>query len=88
MTPYDNGKWSAVYFNVVKQGNLLKFGQNKPLLDILQSTENRTLVEASPADTIWGIGISKKDAKRGMPWHGQNLLGKALMAVREELNLS
>ena len=88
MTPYDNGKWSAVHFDVVKQGNLLKFGQNKPLLDILMSMENRPLVEASPRDTIWGIGISEKDAKRGMPWRGQNLLGKALMAVREELNLS
>ena len=88
VTPYDNDKWSAVRFDVVKQGNLLKFGQNKPLLDILMSTENRPLVEASPSDTIWGIGISEKDAKRGMPWRGQNLLGKALMAVREELNLS
>jgi ribA/ribD-fused uncharacterized protein len=51
------------------------------------NTKNRVLVEASPYDKIWGIGISADDKhiENPLKWNGQNLLGFALMEVREEL---
>jgi ribA/ribD-fused uncharacterized protein len=45
------------------------------------------LVEASPRDRIWGIGMSAghRDASRPSRWRGLNLLGFALMNVRDQL---
>jgi len=67
--------------------NMDKFGSNPYLKDILLSTGNKTIVEASPFDTIWGIGLHWKDDKvlDEKNWNGQNLLGKALMEVRKRL---
>lgn len=62
-----------------------KFSQNEDLLHQLLSTDGSNLVEASPYDRIWGIGINRSDAEKGKKWKGQNLLGIALMEVREEL---
>lgn len=85
VTPYDDARWAAARFGVVRRGNLLKFSQNEALRATLLATRTATLVEAAPNDRIWGIGISVKDALGGRAWNGENLLGKALMEVRDEL---
>ena len=84
---FDSSIWDANKFEIVKKGNYLKFSQNEDLLAFLLSTNNRVLVEASPYDTIWGIGMSANDDNVQYPsqWKGENLLGYALMEVRDSL---
>lgn len=69
------------------RGNLEKFSQNPPLGDFLLATQNRVLVEASPHDRIWGIGLHRDDPRAAEParWLGENRLGFALMEVRSRL---
>ena len=69
------------------EANLAKFSQNEPLKEFILSTGSKILVEASPYDKIWGIGMSASDENVTNPslWQGQNLLGIALMEVRETL---
>ncbi|MBC1374772.1 NADAR family protein [Listeria sp. FSL L7-0091] len=80
--------WMENRFNIVKRGNLAKFSQNKDLKNFLLHTNNRILVEASPLDKVWGIGLASDDkhAENPLHWKGLNLLGFALMAVRDELS--
>ena len=68
-------------------GNWCKFSQNRDLREFLLSTGDSVLVEASPYDNIWGIRLaaSSPEAQDPMKWRGQNLLGFALMEVRDEL---
>lgn len=82
-------RWEQVRFDIVVKANLAKFQQNPDMLETLLETETRTLVEASPRDTIWGIGLSASDADAYEPsrWKGRNLLGKALMEVRALVKL-
>jgi ribA/ribD-fused uncharacterized protein len=85
--PFDKATWEAKAYDIVVRGNRLKFGQNAALRDVLMSTGRDTvLVEASPRDKIWGIGLSADKARRvdASQWRGQNLLGKALTQVRDE----
>tara|TARA_Y100000591_G_C21638812_1_gene596722 strand:- start:181 stop:666 length:486 start_codon:yes stop_codon:yes gene_type:complete len=82
---FDEKKWSNVKESIVYNANYEKFNQNHRLKDVLLSTGNEELCEASPFDTIWGIGLSENDALNGKKWRGKNLLGKALMYVREDL---
>ncbi len=84
---FDNDVWDRQKFTIVYYGNLLKFSQNNELKEFLLSTKNKILVEASPLDSIWGIKLSAKniDSNNPMKWRGQNLLGCALMQVRDEL---
>ena len=84
---YNNKIWNEKKFDIVVNGNMLKFSQNEELKNFLLSTNNKILAEASPYDKIWGIGIGEddKDAYNIDKWKGENLLGKALMKVREEL---
>ena len=82
---FDNKKWDNVKYDLVIEGNGFKFGQNPKLKEMLKATGKAVLVEAAPNDRIWGIGISVKDAKNGRRWNGQNLLGKALMSVRDSM---
>ncbi|WP_298417549.1 NADAR family protein [uncultured Kordia sp.] len=79
--------WNKYKFNSVVEGNYHKFSQHKNLQQFLCNTKNRILVEASPRDRIWGIGMSQNNEKVNNPnlWRGQNLLGFALMEVREQL---
>lgn len=74
-------------FDIVVRGNCAKFTQNEDLRTYLLGTRDRVLVEASPVDRIWGIGLARDDARAEHPeqWRGLNLLGFALMQVREEL---
>lgn len=65
----------------------LQFAQNEYLLEKLLETEGTTLVEASPHDETWGIGLRESDpaAKNKHTWKGRNLLGYILTDVREQL---
>ncbi|MBP2617267.1 NADAR family protein [Chryseobacterium jejuense] len=84
---FDPKVWDEHKYEIVKQGNLLKFSENKKYKDFLLSTGDKILVEASPYDTIWGIGMLETDSRAENPllWNGENLLGFALMEVRDEL---
>lgn len=84
---FSSAVWDKARFEVVVQGNLAKFGQNPPLKQFLLETHPAVLVEASPYDRIWGIGLKESDPQALTPssWQGLNLLGFALMQVRELL---
>ncbi len=84
---FDSEIWNKNKFSIVVNGNMLKFSQNEKLKDFLLSTGGRVLVEASPYDCIWGIGksMSDKNIENPLTWKGENLLGFALMEVRERL---
>jgi ribA/ribD-fused uncharacterized protein len=79
--------WNKVKYSIVLNGNYNKFIQNDDLREFLISTGDNILVEASPYDKIWGIGMFSNDKSINNPllWKGQNLLGFALMEVRDEL---
>ncbi|MEO1140301.1 MAG: NADAR family protein [Pseudomonadota bacterium] len=84
---FSDSVWDANKYEIVYRINLEKFGQNKGLRRKLFQTGERRLVEASPVDTIWGIGLeaSVADATPEALWPGRNLLGEILTKVREEL---
>ncbi len=84
---FDPKIWDTHKYEIVTQGNLLKFSQNQKFKEFLLSTGDKTLVEASPYDRIWGIGMLETDNRAENPllWNGENLLGFALMEVRDEL---
>ncbi|EPR4929656.1 NADAR family protein, partial [Listeria monocytogenes] len=79
--------WLKNRFNIVMRANQAKFSQNEELKKFLMQTKKRILVEASPVDKIWGIGMAadNKNVENPLYWKGLNLLGFALMAVRDEL---
>ncbi len=87
ISPFDEATWLAERFALVVQGNLAKFSQHPTLQHFLLGTGSRVLVEASPADRIWGIGLAQDHPDAGNPykWQGLNLLGFALMEVRSQL---
>jgi ribA/ribD-fused uncharacterized protein len=84
---FDQQTWNAHRSPIVVAGNLAKFGQHADLRDYLLGTGRRVLVEASPMDRIWGIGLTRDDpaASDAGRWRGLNLLGFALMDVRDAL---
>lgn len=84
---FDDARWREARTGIVKAGNRAKFTQNPELLAQLQATRGTTLVEASPRDRIWGIGLSANDprAQDRATWRGQNLLGQILTELRDEL---
>jgi ribA/ribD-fused uncharacterized protein len=86
---FDAAKWLPKGYEVMVAVNLAKFNQNSRLKHTLISTDNKIIVEASPYDTIWGIGLGSEDDRclDESQWRGQNLLGKALMDVRKKLRL-
>jgi len=79
--------WVQHRWDIVVQANVLKFGQHDRLRRYLLGTAPKVLVEASPLDAIWGIGLSAQAPEATDPrkWKGLNLLGFALMEVRERL---
>jgi ribA/ribD-fused uncharacterized protein len=81
---FDEAKWLERRWDIVVEANMLKFGQNQDLREFLLATNDKVLVEASPFDKIWGIGmaVSHADALDPSKWKGLNLLGFALMEVR------
>lgn len=82
---FDSKVWSENKYEIVKQGNIHKFGQNERNKAFLLSTNNEILVEVNPNDKIWGIGLSHDhtDAFNPTLWQGENLLGFALMEARD-----
>lgn len=81
---FDSELWLEHRFAIVVRANEAKFTQNPALGRFLLQTGSRVLVEASPVDNVWGIGLAQDDLKAGDPnlWCGLNLLGFALMQVR------
>lgn len=84
---FDDEVWKKHRFDYVVQGNRHKFSQNNGLRVFLLITKDTVIVEASPKDRIWGIGMSEnhKDVYSPKNWRGSNLLGYALMEVRDIL---
>lgn len=84
---FDETVWRRERSGIVRTGNVHKFGQDPELGAYLLGTGDRVLVEASPKDRIWGIGLTADDERAADPerWRGLNLLGFALMEAREEL---
>src|SRR5580704_5699560 len=73
---FDDTRWRAAREAIVAAGSRAKFTQNRALLELLLATRGTTLVEASPYDRIWGIGLAASDPRAQDPatWRGQNLL--------------
>ncbi|WP_157536783.1 NADAR family protein [Kitasatospora mediocidica] len=84
---FDDVRWDAARFDLVVAGNVAKFGQDEALRTYLLGTGRRVLVEASPLDRIWGIGLAADSELATDParWRGLNLLGFALMEARRRL---
>ncbi|MEU5386173.1 NADAR family protein [Kitasatospora cineracea] len=84
---FDEDRWVAHRFELVVTGSTAKFEQDEQLRMYLLRTGGRVLVEASPLDRIWGIGLAADDERAGSPdrWRGLNLLGFALMEARARL---
>lgn len=84
---YDDHVWNGVRQIVVYEGLTAKFSQNEDLKGLLKETGDAILAECAVKDRIWGIGLSTTDPDRldRSKWQGQNLLGYALMAVRNKL---
>lgn len=87
---FEPSVWDAQKFDLVVTGNYHKFSQHADLQAYLLTTGDRVLVEASPVDAIWGIGLAADHPDAGQParWLGENLLGFALMEVRDQLRHS
>jgi ribA/ribD-fused uncharacterized protein len=85
---FDTKSWNSVCREFVYQGNLAKFSQLPHFKSSLLATEDRELVEASPYDKIWGIGmgVEHRNIEDKSKWQGTNWLGEAIMRVRETLN--
>ena len=81
---FDEAVWNKVKYAIVYQANFFKFTQNPDLEEALLATSGKVLVEASPYDKIWGVGMSasNNDILDTHKWRGENLLGKILMHLR------
>ncbi|MFJ9566580.1 NADAR family protein [Streptomyces fuscichromogenes] len=84
---FDEAVWQRERLGTVTEGSVHKFAADPDLRGFLLATGDRVLVEASPVDRVWGIGLAATDAAAEDPsrWKGLNLLGFALMAARERL---
>lgn len=82
-------KWNAIARDVVYKGNYHKFSQNADCRELLKNSGDKVIVEASPTDTIWGIGLSEWDARATDPkrWRGTNWLGECIMKARDTLRI-
>ncbi|MFD5449822.1 NADAR family protein [Streptomyces sp. NPDC003470] len=84
---FDEAVWERERFRIVVEGSVHKFASDPALRAFLLDTGERVLVEASPVDRVWGIGLAADDEAATDPerWRGANLLGFALMAARGRL---
>lgn len=84
---FDETVWQRERFRIVLEGSVHKFTAHADLREFLVSTGDRVLVEASPVDRVWGIGLAASDVGASDPerWRGENLLGFALMGARERV---
>lgn len=83
---FKNNVWNQNKQNIYKVHITEKFKQNHDIKSIMMATQNKIFVEASPYDSIWGIGMSESNAKKLDPseWKGSNLLGKILTEIKNE----
>lgn len=81
--------WDLEKYGVVYDGNFYKFTQNPTYNQILMDTGNKILVEASPTDTVWGIGLAEDhpDSSNPHKWLGENMLGFVLTDLRDYLRI-
>lgn len=84
---FDASVWSPISREVVYQANYAKFTQNPKMREELMATGEMEIVEASPEDKIWGIGLHETDPRAWdkSTWQGTNWLGEAIMQVRKKL---
>ena len=84
---FDSALWDAAARDIVYRGNRAKFTTHRDLLTLLFDTQGTTLVEASPLDTIWGIGLAADSpaALDRASWQGRNWLGEVLTRLRDDL---
>jgi len=84
---FDKKLWEERCKSIVYDGNKAKFTQNANLLQKLLDTQGTTLVEASPTDRIWGVGLLEDDPRirNRRTWRGTNWLGEILTQLREDL---
>ena len=84
---YNEQIWQEKRFDIVAQANFAKFSQHPELKKFLLATKDRILIEASPVDKIWGVGMAQDHPHIQDPslWQGLNLLDFALIHVRELL---
>ncbi|MFF3486422.1 NADAR family protein [Streptomyces sp. NPDC002701] len=84
---FDEAVWERERFGIVVEGSVRKFASDAALRGFLLGTGERVLVEASPVDRVWGIGLAADDERASDPatWLGPNLLGFALMQARTDL---
>jgi ribA/ribD-fused uncharacterized protein len=84
---FDAGRWELYCEQYVYEGSYAKFSQNPKMLEELLATDGITLVEASPEDKIWGIGLRESDPRvhSRSTWEGTNLLGEILTQVRIDI---
>ncbi len=84
---FDESIWKINRYQIMLNGLRYKFSQNADIKELLLSTNDAIIAEASPYDKIWGLGISINDALNKKKWKGSNLLGNALMELRNELKV-
>jgi ribA/ribD-fused uncharacterized protein len=84
---FDSKIWDENAKRIVYDGCKLKFEQNPKLLNELLNTNGKELVEASPSDKVWGIGLAEDDPRIHDPknWQGTNWLGEVLTQLREDI---
>lgn len=84
VSPWNEELWQRHRLEIVTKVCLAKFRCNPDMAEKLKATGGKIIVEASPDDKVWGIGM--KDNEPGIEnplnWKGLNLLGEALMKVR------
>ena len=85
VTPFDDDKWKLWREEIAVYVLTKKFTSSAHLFSVLESTKGQDIAEASRNDRIWGIGIDKTNALEGMKWRGENILGKSLMTVRDNM---
>jgi hypothetical protein len=87
---FDTEAWERHRYDIVVDGNLAKFRQHRDLGEYLLGTGDKVIVEASKMDLVWGSGLAREEKNATKPdyWRGLNLLGFALMEVRDQLRTS
>ena len=87
---YNGTNWDEYIEEIVYNANYARFSQNSDLKYALLSTGSKMLVEASPNDRVFGIGLAASDPNAKIPskWNGKNILGSVLGRVRDAIKLS
>ncbi|AXK43876.1 NADAR family protein [Erythrobacter aureus] len=88
VSPFFADVWDAACVDIVASGAIARFSANPSQRKQLLDTGERVLVEGSPRDRLWGVGLDWRDERIEDPlnWRGRNLLGKALAIARAELS--